>query len=286
MNGGPRGRPPAHAGTFYPAQPARLAALVDSLLRGASRVEGRDLLAVLVPHAGLEYSGRTAALGWSAVAGLGPRSIVLLGTDHAGLADGAAVWCDGPWLGPFGSVPIDERLVQRLVDMGPPFHADDAPHLDEHSLEVQLPFIARACPSSRIAPLLVGSSDPRTADEAGRMLGQLVAEMGDPDRPVAIVASSDFAHYPSATVARDVSRTMLAPILELDGRDLLVADRRARQLPGVACGMCGLQPAVALLSALRVLGARAEVLGEGTSADAWPGEASRTVGYAAVAFRR
>jgi AmmeMemoRadiSam system protein B len=281
----PDGRPAAHAGTFYPSQPERLAALVDSLLRGAPRYEGRDLLAVLVPHAGLEYSGRIAAQGWSAVEALRPRSIVLLGTDHAGLADGAAVWCDGPWLGPFGSVPIDERLVQRLVDLGPPFHADDASHLDEHSLEVQLPFIARVCPGACIAPLLVGASSPRTAEEAGRLLGEVVAEVADPHRPVAIVASSDFAHYPAAAVAREVSRMMLAPILELDGLGLLVADRQARQLPGVACGMCGLQPAVALLAALRLLGARAEVLGEATSADAWPGEASRTVGYAAVAFR-
>lgn len=281
----PDGRPPAHAGTFYPSQPERLAALVDSLLRAAPRYEGRDLLGALLPHAALEYSGRIAALGWSAVAALRPRSIVMLGTDHAGLVDGAAVWCDGPWLGPFGSVPIDERLVQRLVELGAPFLADDASHLDEHSLEVQLPFIARACPGACIVPVLVGASTPRIAEQAGRALGGLVAALSDPQRPLAIVASSDFAHYPAAAVARDVGRIMLAPILELDGRGLLLADRQARQLPGVACGMCGLQPAVALLSALRVLGARAEVLGEATSADAWPRDASRTVGYAAVAFR-
>lgn len=284
MTSRPGGRSPAHAGTFYPSRPERLLALVDSLLRGASQPEHRDLLGVLVPHAGLEYSGRIAALGWSAVSARRPRSIVLLGTDHAGLAEGAAVWCDGPWRGPFGSVPIEERLVQRLVDLGPPFLADDAPHLDEHSLEVQMPFIARACPRASIVPVLVGTRSPDSAEQVGRLLGEMVAEADEPNRP-AIAASSDFAHYPAASVAREVGRMMLEPILELDGHGLLVADRQARQMAGVACGMCGLEPAVALLSAMRVLGARAEVLGEATSADGRPGETSRTVGYAAVAFR-
>jgi AmmeMemoRadiSam system protein B len=279
-------RRPAHAGTFYPADPARLAALVDRLLRGPPPppVPGR-LAGALVPHAGLEYSGPVAAAGWRIVAAARPATLVLLGTDHAGRAQGAGVWTGGPWIGPFGSVPVDERLAERLAGLGPPFAADDAAHHDEHSLEIQLPFVARLCPEARIVPVLVSPRSPETAEIAGGLLGGLLTEVDAADRRVIVVASTDFAHYPSEPVAREVGRRMIEPLLALDVAGLLAAERDVRRLPGVACGMCGLEPAVALVAALLALDARhGRVLCEATSADASAGDRRRTVGYAAMAY--
>jgi AmmeMemoRadiSam system protein B len=282
-------RPPAYAGSFYPADPDALRSLVADLLRESPRhpVASTDrLVAVLVPHAGLVYSGRIAALGWSAVGDAAPDSVVLLGTDHGGRADGVAVWEGDAWVGPFGSVAIDHALTRRILELGSPFVADAVAHLDEHSIEVQLPLMAATCPQTRAVMLSIGTRSVRAAREAGALLGRLLQDSGERDRPPVLVASSDFAHYPPAAVARDVDRRMLEHLLRLDAEGLWNEEVVVRGLRGVACGMCGIAPAAMLLGALQELGAEGTLLGHATSADVPPHDAGRTVGYAAVAFTR
>lgn len=283
-------RPPAHAGTFYPADPADLGALVDRLLTEAAPalpdLEIGRLVGAIVPHAGLEYSGAIAALGWTAVAALHPATIVLVGTDHGGRASGVAAWTGGPWRNPLGEVGVDASLAERIAALGPPFHADDRAHLGEHSLEVQLPFLVRACPGATIAPLLVGPGSSVGLRSAGDRLGGLLAGV-EPGKTIVVVASTDFAHYPADVVAREVNRFMLEPILRLDEDELgrREAEVERRRADGLVCGMCGVDPARFTLAAARRMGAaRGTLLGEATSADAEPRDARRTVGYAAVAL--
>lgn len=282
-------RAPAYAGTFYPATPADLRSLVADMLFEvghpavvpADRLEG-----VLVPHAGLAYSGRIAALGWSLVGEAAPSSVVILGTDHGGRADGVAVWDGDDWVGPFGSVGIDHALARRILDLGVPFVADEQAHLDEHSIEVQLPLMTATCPDARAVMLSVGLRSVRAATAAGALLGRLLRTIGEEDRMPILVASSDFAHYPPDAVARDVDRRMLEHLLRLDAEGLWNEEVVVRGLRGVACGMCGIAPAAMLLGALRELGAEGTLLGHATSADVPPHDPGRTVGYAAVAFTR
>jgi hypothetical protein len=286
------GRPAANAGTFYPRDPASLGRLVDRLLAdGASRLPDRNISRVvgaIVPHAGLEYSGAVAALGWTVIAALHPTTIVLAGTDHGGSGSGVAVWTGGPWANPLGEVPVAAALVERVAALGPPFHADSRAHLGEHSLEVQLPFLIRACPGVRIVPLLVSPGFPVASHSAGERLGSLLAGVRANGETTVVVASTDFAHYPSDAVAREVNRFMLEPILRLDEAEL---GRREAQVErngtdGLVCGMCGVDPARLTLSAARQMGAvRGTLLGEATSADAKPRDTRRTVGYAAVALQ-
>jgi len=281
-------RKPAYAGTFYPAAPAELRSLVADLFfetrhktLPVDRLEG-----VLVPHAGLAYSGRIAALGWSLIGEAAPDSVVILGTDHGGRTDGVAVWDGDAWVGPFGSVGSDHALAERILDLGLPFVADEAAHLDEHSIEVQLPLMAATCPGSRAVMLSVGLRSVRAARAAGGLLGQLLRTMGEHDHLPIVVASSDFAHYPPDVVARDVDRRMLEHLLRLDAEGLWNEEVVVRGLRGVACGMCGIAPAAMMLGVLQQLGAEGTLLGHATSADVPPHDAARTVGYAAVAFTR
>lgn len=287
------GRRPAHAGTFYPADPDALRALVDRLLDEAigrpSPILGDELRAALVPHAGLVFSGAVAATGWAAIAATRPDTIVLLGTDHAGASPGVAAWTDGPWHGPLGETAVDQAVTDRVLALGHPFTADDGAHRHEHSLEVQLPFIARACPEARIVALLVGSRRPGDAAAAGARLGRLAAVLRAEGRRVVIVASSDLAHYPPVDVARAVDRRVLEPILRLDGDDLgrVEAAVETSDEPGLVCGLCGVDPVRAVLAAAAETGAtRGVLLAESTSADSGLADPSRTVGYAAVAFVR
>jgi AmmeMemoRadiSam system protein B len=289
MSGAPR--PAAVAGTFYPARPDRLGALVEQLIEAASRVErpagvvSGDVAGLLVPHAGLVYSGTIAALAWTLAGEAGPATIVLAGTDHGAWADGVGVWTGGPWRTPLGEAAIDGDLAAEISALGPPFAADDAAHLAEHSLEVQLPLLMRTCPAARIVPLAVS---PRLTahTRAGVMLGRLLARRRAAGERILLVASSDLAHYPPAQICQETDAELLEPLLRMDADGLRALESAvlSRRRRGLVCGLCGIDPVRVSLAALTEMGAtRGILLGAATSADAG-GDPGRTVGYAAAAF--
>ena len=289
MSGRPRQT--AVAGTFYPAEPERLSQLVATLLAVAAEVprpaglNPGAVAGLLVPHAGLVYSGAIAALSWALVGEIGPATIVLAGTDHQAWADGVGVWTGGPWQTPLGDVAIDDDLAAEIAALGPPFAPDDAAHMTEHSLEVQLPLLVRVCPEARIVPLAVS---PRLTShsEAGAMLGRLLTRSRAAGASILLVASSDLAHYPPASVCEETDAELLEPLLRLDAEELRAAEARILRAhrPGLVCGLCGIDPVRVTLAALTEIGAtRGILLGAATSADAG-GDPRRTVGYAAAAF--
>jgi len=284
-------RAPAVAGAFYPAERSRLMALVAQLLAATSRpaLEG-PLVGLLVPHAGLVYSGAVAATAWRRVGSAwpdAPVTVVLLGTNHgASWLDGVAGWGPGAWRTPIGDVPIDADLSTAVQGLGPPFILDRAAHLGEHSIEVQLPLLQTVAPQARIVPLAVSAGTGPDAITAGARLGDLVARRRAAGYPVVLVISSDMAHYPVATACAQATDAQLPPILGLDPTSLAGTEAAlvASGTPGLVCGMCGIEPAVLGLSALRVMGASRGVrLAAATSADAG-GPRDRTVGYLSVAW--
>jgi AmmeMemoRadiSam system protein B len=283
-------RPAAVAGTFYPDDPDRLGSLVDVLLDRARALAvarpGPDApVGLLVPHAGLSYSGIVAAAGWRWLAGT-PATVVILGTNHvAGWLTGVGAWEEGAWETPLGEITVDERLARAIVALGPPFGVDRAAHGREHSIEVQLPILQVIAPGARIVPLTIAAGTGRTAIEAGRRLGRLLKTWSDHGR-CHLVISSDMAHYPAAADCARTTELLLPAIVNADGPAL--AEREASVVAeatrGLSCGMCGIQPAVLGLVALAEWGAGSGVvLAAATSADAG-GPPDRTVGYLSVAF--
>ena len=214
-------REPAVAGAFYPAEPGRLAALVARVLAAANRPAlDRALVGLLVPHAGLVYSGVVAAAGWHGwgCPGLSaPVTVVLLGTNHgAGWLDGVAAWGPGAWRTPLGDVAIDAELTEAVLALGPPFMVDPEAHLGEHSLEVQLPILQTVAPQARIVPLAVSTGTGADAVAAGARLGDLLARRRAAGYPVVLAISSDMAHYPAAAACAQATVDQLPPILDLD----------------------------------------------------------------------
>ena len=289
-------RPPSVAGSFYPADRHLLAALVDELRAEADRlaltadpVDG-SILGLLVPHAGLVYSGAVAAAGWRLVGT--PRSdaqatVVILGTNHgAAWLYGVAAWETGAWRTPLGDLEIDTDLARAVLDLGPPFTVDHEAHRGEHSIEVQLPFLQTVDPATRIVPLSVAAGVGASAIAAGGRLGALLARRRAAGQQVVLAISSDMAHYPPSIECARVTAHLLPPILRLDPIGLAGTERAIATggTPGLVCGMCGIQPAVLGLAALRAVGAtHGSRLAAATSADAG-GPSHRTVGYLAAAF--
>jgi len=289
-------RPPAVAGLFYPGEAGALGVMVDELVARAAAVfpppAGLDparLAGVLVPHAGLAYSGLVAAAAWRLVArgGGGPApTIVLLGTNHgASWLDGVGAWDRGPWSTPLGDVDVDRALGEAILELGPPFEPDAACHVGEHSLEVQLPFVARLVPGARIVALAIGTGTGGQAIGAGERLGRLLARRRAAGEQIILAISTDMAHYPPAGIAEAVTDALRPAIVRLDPDALAVTEAElVRHRPEVSCGMCGIEPAVLGLAALRAMGVRkGSVLAAATSADAG-GDDRRTVGYLAAGF--
>ncbi len=285
-------RRPAHAGSFYPAEPEALTALVDEQLAAAAartpRFPHGALAGLLVPHAGLVYSGPVAAVAWSVVGQEPPTTIVIAGTNHwAPAFRGVGVWSAGSWQTPLGDLPVDAGLARRIEALGPPFRSEFDGHRAEHSIEVQLPFVARVAPRARIVPLLVS---PRTVGDtirAGEGLGRLLAGLRASGERIALVGTSDLAHYPDDALAREVDAEILEPILDLDPTEVARREEeiRGRGAPGLVCGLCGLEPVLFTMAAAEEMGARSgQLLAEATSADVPIGDPDRVVGYAAVAF--
>jgi AmmeMemoRadiSam system protein B len=289
-------RRPSVAGSFYPADRQELAALVDQLLGEADRlrlttdpVDG-SVLGLLVPHAGLVYSGLVAAAGWRLLGTArpdAPATVVVLGTNHgAAWLDGVAAWQTGAWRTPLGDLEVDADLARAILDLGPPFAVDHAAHSGEHSIEVQLPFLQTFRPAPAIVPLSVAAGVGDDAIAAGERLGALLGRRRAAGQRVVLAISSDMAHYPPSIECARATADLLPSILRLDpiglaGTERAVADRGT---PGLICGMCGIQPTVMGLAALRACGAtRGSRLAAATSADAG-GSTHRTVGYLAVAF--
>jgi MEMO1 family protein len=293
-------REPAVAGSFYPAEPAVLRHLIERLSEPATRPlpgeAARTVEAVppgrrcglLVPHAGLEWSGGVAATGWwwLAHAARDHGTVVVLGTNHSAWLEGVGIWPEGAWRTPLGEVRVDDEVALAVGNLGSPFHERPGAHLREHSIEVQLPVLQVVAPDARIVPLAVSTGTGPAAVEAGDRLGRLVAALDRPGRRVVLAISTDLAHYPSHRDATRVTDALLPPILALDPVGVATAERRLveRGIPELACGMCGIEPAVVGLAALRAAGATGSArLAAATSADAG-GPSERTVGYLAVGF--
>ncbi|MDI6757230.1 MAG: AmmeMemoRadiSam system protein B [Endomicrobiia bacterium] len=278
-------RQPAVAGSFYPASKRELADVVKSLLASteATRTPG-TIVAAMAPHAGYVFSGDTAAKVWAALDAENAETFVLVGNSHAFSLDKGAVWTSGAFATPLGDVLIDEELASMLLENGDIFESAASPHIREHSLEVQLPFIQAVAPRAKITPVLLSSSFSfQKSLEVGRALAKAVKKH---TRKTIIIASSDMSHFPSDAVAREWDSRILEAIGRFDCKMVDEVERNARKSheDGLEVGLCGKEAVVAVMTAAKELGAEtAAVLHYANSSDA-SRDKSRVVGYGAALF--
>ncbi len=264
-------RMPAVAGQFYPGTAAGLSRALDGLTREVP--EKLHAIAVVSPHAGYVYSGGVAGELFSSVRV--PSRAVVFCPNHTGVGANAAIMSRGAWRMPWGDVPVDGALADRIKAAASPIlKEDESAHLGEHSLEVQLPFLHRFRPDVRIVPVALG----RLSLDECRTLGEATADAvaGDPERPL-LVASSDMSHYVPDAVARRKDRMAIDRILALDPEGLYRTVRAER------ISMCGVIPAtVALFAALRLGATSARLVTYATSGDV-SRDFEQVVGYAGLA---
>jgi AmmeMemoRadiSam system protein B len=268
-------RLPAVAGRFYPSNPAELTALVQQYTKTEKLgAEVARVRACLVPHAGYVYSGHVAGAVLSRIAL--PRKIVILGVRHFPRGEQAAILSSGAWRTPLGDAPIDEAFAGALRAECPLLREDGVAHSGEHSLEVQLPFLQVLAPGFSFVPVALGTIRFEDLVSVGEAIAGVLAAAGE---EVLLLTTSDLNHYEDDATTRVKDRKAIEQLLALDARGLYDACRNER------ISMCGLGPAVAMITALRGLGVqRGELVRYATSADV-SGDTAGVVGYAGMIFR-
>lgn len=257
-------RRPAVAGAFYPADAAELRATVRDLLSGAD-VSGPPPKAIVAPHAGYIYSGPVAASAYALLAPLRGTvtRVVLLGPAHRVWFRGLALPSQRAFATPLGVVAVDPAAAARLADL-PQVRVDDAPHAEEHGLEVHLPFLQEALGDVTVVPLVVGDASP------GQVAAVIDRLWGGPE--TLVVVSSDLSHYHDYDTACRLDAATTANIEAL--RDDALDEDSA----------CGRLPLAGLLRVARARGLAVTTLDLRNSGDT-AGPRNRVVGYGAYAFR-
>ena len=192
-------RPAVFAGQFYADDPARLAAEIDGYLAGASVTgppPGERIVGIIAPHAGYVYSGRTAAAAYALLRGLPVDAVVIVGPSHRFAFEGVSIWPDGGFETPLGLARVDQALAGAIAKaMGSRFRPEA--FAEEHSVEVQVPFVQRALPGAAIVPIVMGAQTRTTIRALAAALAKACR-----DRKVVVVASTDLSHFLPANKAQ------------------------------------------------------------------------------------
>lgn len=273
-------RTPTVAGSFYPADPGQLAKNVDALLGAPTPgVDAHDILAVIAPHAGYEFSGGVAGKAYAVLKGRKVRRVVIIAPSHYESFAFSSVYDGEAYATPLGEIAVDREFARRLAQ-GPLIKLARNGHISsgsrgEHALEVQLPFLQRALGNFQLVPVVMGRQDY----QASRALGTALARASSgPD--TLIVASSDLSHFHPYEQAWQLDHAALAAVEQGDYLTL------SHNLESRTWEACGGGPIVAAMIAAERLGAtQAKVLNYTNSGDV-TGDRGRVVGYGSVALMR
>jgi len=286
-------RRPVVAGQFYPGNKNELEKQIKECFldsRGCGylpeiKKNGKNIIGLIVPHAGFIYSGAIASHAYAFLANNGFADVfIILGPNHSGQGSGVSVMTKGSWRTPLGEVPINSQIandiLKGIIDK------DEIAHRYEHSIEVQLPFLQFIAKDKNFefVPICLMMQDFETSTEIGEILADVIQKS---NKSIVIIASSDFSHagfnYASMPpkgmkveqYAEKQDKKAIKRILEIDPQNLI------RVVYQENITMCGYGPISSMLIAAKKLGAKKiELLKYGTSCEVYPG--SSCVGYGAL----
>lgn len=275
-------RSPAVAGTFYPADADKLRReIADFFETAVPPRNGGNVLALIVPHAGYVFSGQVAASGFRQ---LNPdkkfKRIFLIGSSHTTHFEGASIYAEGCFITPLGCVPVDTIVSQALIDEYPFFRFDRSVHRDEHSLEVQLPFLqVRLKHEFSIVPIVIGGQSVSNCRQIAATLKPFLNEEN------LFVISSDFSHYPNNKEACIVDKLTASAILTNDPDSLLLTleNNALRSVDGLLTSLCGWTSVLTLMyMSQHDTACSYQLVQYMNSSDSPYGDTNRVVGYQSI----
>jgi MEMO1 family protein len=253
---------------------AELARRIDAMIAAAEAPARAEApLALVSPHAGYVYSGPIAAYAYRAVQGQSYDTVVVIGPSHRDAFTGLSVYDTTRFDTPLGQIPCDRELIGKLIGAHPNIVYRPSAHRDEHSLEVQVPFLQRALKSFKLVMVVAGGRDP----EAELTLVDVLSEYAKHKR-ILVVASSDLSHYHAYAEANKLDAVALKSIAALDTAALI------KDIGAERCEACGILPVLITMDYAKRMGAHRGVLLKQANSGDTAGPKNQVVGYAALAF--
>lgn len=271
-------RPAAVAGTWYPGSAGALTQEVDAYVAAAATEPATDIQAIIVPHAGLMFSGPVGAYAYKAASAGQYDVAFLVGPAHFTPFEGISVWPDGAFESPLGQAPVDAAAAAEILRS--PLAQDlPAAHKREHSLEMQLPFLRRLLPDVPIVPILIGFQHRRTIEALAEALAAAAAH-----RRALLIASTDLSHYFDANTAAGLDARVQAHVAAFDAEGLLELFETYPDQERGRYVACGGGAAIAVMMAARRCGATAGRVLKYAHSGEVSGDYDGVVGYLAAAF--
>lgn len=236
---------PNVAGSFYPADSRELASMIDNFLDNANpRAPKGSIFGIIVPHAGLGFSGQTAAFGYKLIKDKAYKTVIILAPSHYYPFSGVSVYKQGKFNTPLGSVEIDSDFTQKLLDKDKDIIFDQEAFAKEHSVEVEVVFLQRVLKDFKIVPVVMGDCDLTVCQKFADMLKEIILDRND----VLIVVSTDMYHGYDYDEADVIDGLTLEYLKNMDSRGLYYGLREGK------LQLCGGFPAVTAILLSKSLG--------------------------------
>lgn len=264
------------AGSWYPGDPNILRKDIEHYFSKvtADKIEGH-IVGLVAPHAGYVYSGQIAAYAYHQIKKKLYDTVFVISPSHRMAFPGVSVFLGGGYETPLGVVPVNKGMAGRLMSFSRLIDDIPSAHIQEHALEIQLPFLQVSLGEFSFVPLVMGNQDSKTCEELANAIFQAAG-----DSNILIVGSSDLSHFHDYNQAVKKDSQFLENLEKMDVRGML-ADLKSGK-----CEACGGGPAAVAVMTSKMMGAsEAKILKYANSGDV-TGDRGRVVGYASAALIR
>jgi AmmeMemoRadiSam system protein B len=262
------------AGSWYPGNSFTLRRDIENYFNSVPGLELEgEVVGLLAPHAGYIYSGQVAAYAYNLVRGKKYDAVIVVGPSHRVAFHGVSIFSKGGYETPLGIVPVAEELAEKIKILSKTVADIPEAHLQEHSVEIQLPFLQVALGDFSFIPLVMGDQGANTCQELSSAI--FTAARG---KKILIVGSSDLSHFHNYNTAKKMDAVVLRHLEDGDVAGLL------ESLENGTAEACGGGPMVVAMLTARMMNAnKAHLLKYANSGDV-TGDKSSVVGYAAAVY--
>ncbi len=265
-------REPAVSGLFYPGSKVKLEKMIAQMIENA-KVEaepGKEIWGLISPHAGYIYSGQCAAYAYKLILNRNYDTVIILAPSHYVYLEGASVWDTGFYKTPLGKIEVDNEFTSAILKASSKIKFYEPAHLQEHSLEVQLPFLQYCLKNFKLVPIIIGNPEKSFTSHLAEVLFNTINEI---NRNYLIVCSTDLSHYHSYEVAQRMDKLVAERLKEMDIEGLYELVLSGR---GEACGIGPVLTTLYLAKKFNL--SNIEILNMTNSGEV-TGDRSRVVGY-------
>ncbi|MDI6742436.1 MAG: AmmeMemoRadiSam system protein B [Smithella sp.] len=264
------------AGSWYPGNPSVLRRDIEHYFNSVSgpRIQG-EIVGLIAPHAGYMYSGQIAASAYALIRGQKYDAVIVVGPSHRYAFHGVSVFSQGGYETPLGIVPVHQDIAEKMKQISKIVVDVPQAHLQEHSVEIQLPFLQIALGEFSFLPLVMGDQNVETC----RQLAETIYQVSR-GKKILIVGSSDLSHFYHYNVAKKMDAVTLAYLEKGDARGLCDSLEK-REIEA-----CGGGPMAVVMLAARLMKADKMLLLKYANSGDVSGDKNSVVGYAAAVYFR